>query len=101
MATAQGLGKRVPLSEFRLVGRGGTGVICIKLAEGDALVGLQQANAEEAADGDCLVATTTGLMSRTPVGGFPVRGRLAKGVRMVQLQGQSRLSSVSPCRYQR
>jgi DNA gyrase subunit A len=100
MATASGLGKRVALSEFKLMARGGLGVFCTKLDATDCLVSLHMVDQdEEEQQEDCLVATSGGMMSRTPVNGFNVVGRTARGVRIVRLQEGDRLSSVTPCRY--
>jgi DNA gyrase subunit A len=99
MATASGLGKRVPLSHFRLSARGTYGVFCIKLADKDSLVSLHEVNGGKEDGEDCLVATKSGMMIRTPVSGFNIVGRQAKGVRVVRMQGTDLLSSVTPCRF--
>jgi DNA gyrase/topoisomerase IV subunit A len=100
MATASGLGKRVALSEFKLGSRGLLGVFCTKLTAGDKLVSLTSVDAsEEKEEEDCLVSTSGGMMSRTPVNGFSVVGRTARGVRVIRLQEGDKLASVTPCRY--
>ena len=100
MATASGLGKRTALSEFALSARGGLGKFCTKLAEKDSLASLHVVDASEEEQGeDCMVTTSGGMMSRTPVTGFSVVGRTARGVRVVRLQSGDTLSSVTPCRY--
>lgn len=99
MATAQGQGKRTPLSEFRLTTRGTSGVVGITLRKGDHLVSLHVVDRDEADNEDCIVATGAGMMSRTPLEGFKVVGRATKGVRIVRMAEGDTLSSVTPCRH--
>lgn len=99
MATAQGQGKRTPLSEFRLTTRGSSGVVGFDLRKDDHLVSLHVVDRDEAESEDCIVATGSGMMSRTPLAGFRVVGRATKGVRIVRMAENDTLSSVTPCRY--
>ena len=101
MATDQGVGKRMALSELRLLSRGAQGVICCKLADGETLVSVHVVDkSEEAENEDCLLATNNGMVTRTPVSGFKLQGRISRGVRVMRLQTGDKLSHVTPCRYQ-
>lgn len=99
MATAQGLCKRVSLSKFVVKGRGGFGMIGIKLNEGDALMSLHVVHEHEVQEGDCVVATGGGKVMRTPVKGIMAKGREAKGSQVVALGKDDSLCWITPCRY--
>jgi DNA gyrase subunit A len=99
MATAKGLGKRVPLSQFSVKKRGGLGNIGIKLREGDALVSLNVVHEDQVDKEDCVVATGAGMMMRTPVKGIRASGRAARGVRVVRLGEGDSVSWMTPCIY--
>ena len=98
--TKKGMGKRVPLSAFRVMRRNCAGVRAIKLADGDELAALlpvpgggsseRRAIAAAAASSssgsrDLLVGTATGVMLRLAQADIPASSRSAKGVRVVRL----------------
>lgn len=106
LAASDGLGKRVPLSEFRMTSRTAAGVIGIKMNPGVSLVNVhvveddssdQEGNDE--AVNECLLASSTGMMSRIPLKDISVYGRTAKGLRITRLAGADTLTSITPCKY--
>jgi DNA gyrase subunit A len=122
LATSDGLGKRVALSEFPLTARGAAGVIGIKLSDRASLVDVHiveedssdgegvAAPSEDSSDGEgvaapgeavkeCLLASSSGMMSRIPLTDINVYGRSAQGVRITRLNGSDTLSSITPCKY--
>lgn len=104
LATSSGHGKRVPLSEFRFTSRLAAGVIGIKLAEGTSIVNVHVVANDESDEADdsvneCLVATSSGMMSRIALEDISVYGRGARGIRIVKLAPSDQLSSVTPCKY--
>lgn len=112
LATSSGLGKRVSLSEFRLQGRGGQGVLGIKIKPPNSIVnvhvvykGETNGGGKGAGHGDddgvseCLVASQNGMMSRIALNDISVYGRSAAGLRIVKLAENDLLSSITPCKY--
>ena len=83
---ANGFGKRTPLDEYRVQGRGGFGIINIKTTErnGDVVGVLDVTD-----DDDLLVATQQGQVVRTPVRDISTLGRNTQGVRLVRFKVES------------
>jgi DNA gyrase subunit A len=90
MVAERGHGKRVSLDEFPLQGRGGKGVQGIKL---DADSGLLVA-VLVVADQDEIIITTEEKVIRILAGDINVYRRYARGVRLIQLEGDDRIVSV-------
>jgi DNA gyrase subunit A len=106
LVTAQGQGKRVRVSDFRVkTGRVGQGVRAINLKAGDRLAAMQlvgapggaaAAAADSGSDaegaaappaaGDVLLSTHQGQLVRVPVGPIRVMGPTAKGTRLVRVR---------------
>src|SRR5262249_46927331 len=80
---ANGYGKRTPLAEYRVQGRGGMGIINIKTTErnGDVVAVLEVTD-----DDDLLIATQRGRVVRRPVRDISARGRPPEGVRLVRFK---------------
>ena len=119
--TKKGMGKRVPLSAFRVMRRNCVGVRAIKMAEGDELAALlpvpggavggpggsptaaarsrRRADAASASASagsrDLLVGTASGVMLRLAQADIPASGRSAKGVRVVRLAEGDAVASVT------
>jgi DNA gyrase subunit A len=80
---ANGFGKRTPLEEYRVQGRGGFGIINIKTTERNgAVVGVL----EVTDDDDLLIATQQGQVVRTPVKDVSSIGRNTQGVCLVRFK---------------
>ena len=112
LAASDGLGKRVPLSEFRMTSRTAAGVIGIKLNPDVSLVNVhvvEEASSEDSESEDqssggeavneCLLASSSGMMSRIALNEISVYGRAAKGLRITRLADSDILSSITPCKY--
>jgi DNA gyrase subunit A len=90
--TERGYGKRTPLEEYRLQGRAGKGIIDIKTAgrNGD-VVGMLQVHEGD----DLMVVTTKGKLIRMPTGEISSQGRNTLGVRIIDLETDDRVGSVT------
>ncbi len=90
-ACAGGYGKRTPIEEYPIKGRGGQGVINIKTSgrNGD-VVGLRLAS-----DGDdVMFITELGMIVRSPVGEMRPMGRATQGTRLVNLKSGDKLVAI-------
>lgn len=93
LVTRQGQGKRVPLADVPLrQGRGGKGVIGVKLNPGDAVAA---AHLLHSADDDVMLASRQGLMARCGAAEVRVCGRGAKGVRLLSLNDGDEVTTVA------
>jgi len=91
VATASGLGKRVPVDQFRLQRRAGLGLRGIKFRrDGDALVGLCVMGSEE----ELLLVSERGVIVRLQSEAIPQQSRAATGVRLQRLDKGDRLAEV-------
>ncbi|HDI10825.1 MAG TPA: DNA gyrase subunit A [Candidatus Acetothermia bacterium] len=91
LVTAAGYGKRISPTEFPLQGRGGKGVIGIKLDRGSGpLVGAVPAPGGS----EALVSTAKGKVIRFPVDQVSTFSRYARGVRLMRLDPGDRVASV-------
>ena len=91
VASASGLGKRVPVDQFRLQKRAGMGLRAIKFRrEGDVLVGLKVLGAGE----ELLLVSERGVIVRMKADAVPQQSRAATGVRLQKLDSGDRLSEV-------
>lgn len=86
--TENGYGKRSELSEYKRQSRGGRGLCCHKLGEKTgALAGIRIVPE----DYEIMLITDGGVIIRTHVSEIPVYGRSASGVRVMRLDGESRV----------
>jgi DNA gyrase subunit A len=91
VATASGLGKRVPVDQFRLQKRAGMGLRGIKFRRnGDTLVGLRVMGADE----ELLLVSERGVIVRLQSDAIPQQSRAATGVRLQKLDTGDRLAEV-------
>ena len=91
VASASGLGKRVPVTQFRLQKRAGMGLRAMKFrTDADALVGLRVLGAGE----EVLLVSEKGVIVRTSADAIPQQSRAATGVRLQRLDKGDRLSEV-------
>jgi len=87
-ATENGFGKRTPLDDFPLHGRGGQGVIGIQTsARNGRMVGAIQVNDDD----EVMLISSGGTLVRTPVDGISVQSRNTQGVRLIRLAAGERL----------
>ncbi|MFN9532750.1 MAG: DNA gyrase C-terminal beta-propeller domain-containing protein, partial [Cyanobacteriota bacterium] len=91
VASASGLGKRVPVQQFRLQKRAGMGLRAIRFRrEGDVLVGLKVLGAGE----ELLLVSERGVIVRMQSNAVPQQSRAATGVRLQRLDAGDRLTEV-------
>tara|TARA_Y100001968_G_scaffold333661_1_gene398122 strand:- start:57363 stop:59993 length:2631 start_codon:yes stop_codon:yes gene_type:complete len=91
VASANGLGKRVPVTQFRLQKRAGMGLRAIKFRiDGDELVGLKVLGKGE----ELLLVSERGVIVRTSADKISQQSRAATGVRLQRLDPGDRLSEV-------
>jgi DNA gyrase subunit A len=90
--TENGYGKRSEVSEYRFQGRGGSGVINIKVTEKNgAVVGIKSVS-----DADqLLLITQSGMLIRIKVKDIRETGRAAQGVRLIDLDEGDRVVAVA------
>ena len=93
IAREDGIGKRTPFEDYRLISRGGTGVIAIELPE-DGSVNV--AGALSVRDGgEVMLLTAKGQSIRTRVSEIRETGRGAKGVKLLTLAEGDKLLSIA------
>jgi DNA gyrase subunit A len=93
VAREDGIGKRTPFEDYRLIRRGGTGVIAIDLPE-DGSVAV--AGALSVLDTDeVMLLTAKGQSIRTRVKEIRETGRGAKGVKLVNLEAGDKLLAIA------
>ncbi len=91
VASASGLGKRVPVTQFRLQKRAGMGLRALKFRfDGDTLVGLKVLGQGE----ELLLVSEKGVIVRTSADKVPQQSRAATGVRLQRLDTGDHLSEV-------
>ena len=90
--TENGYGKRSEVTEYRFQGRGGSGVINVKVTEKNGpVVGIKSV-----VDSDqLLLITERGQLIRIKVNGIRETGRAAQGVRVIQLDEGDRLVGIA------
>ena len=84
----KGFGKRTPASEYPTKGRGGKGIITMKVAEKNGpLAGLITVSGTE----DIMVITDTGVIIRTSVANISQTGRSTMGVKVMRLDQEAKI----------
>ncbi|MDH3977301.1 MAG: DNA gyrase subunit A [Gammaproteobacteria bacterium] len=87
-ATEHGFGKRTPLSDFPVHGRGGQGVIGIQTTDRNGrMVGAVPVSDDD----EVMLISSGGTLVRTPVEGISVQSRNTQGVRLIRLSEDDRL----------
>ena len=91
-ACVNGFGKRTPVEEYRLIRRGGKGVINIKTTDrnGD-VVGMTVV----CDDDELMLITEKGILIRTRVAEIRETGRNAQGVRLIKIDERDRLVAMA------
>ena len=94
--TENGYGKRTPVQEYPLKGRGTMGVISIKTTERNGAV-VGAALVED--DDEVMLITDGGTLVRTPAAGVSVMGRNTQGVGMIRLSKGEKLVGIERVEY--
>jgi DNA gyrase subunit A len=86
------VGKRTPVDLYRLQGRGGKGIINLKVSEKTGeVIGAKQVRPEEG----MMLITSDGKIIRINVDGVRVSGRSTQGVKLMNLDAEDRLVAVA------
>ena len=90
--TAEGYGKRTPTSEYRPQGRGGKGLINMKVTQktGD-VIGIKVINPNQ----ELLLITTEGLVIRTDIDSIRATGRNTQGVMIMRTNSDDKVASLA------
>ncbi len=87
-ASEHGYGKRTPVDDFPIHGRGGQGVIALQVTERNGrVVGALQVKPDD----EIMLISSSGTLVRTPVSDISVQGRNTQGVRLIRLDEGDRL----------
>ncbi|MGH8178934.1 MAG: DNA gyrase C-terminal beta-propeller domain-containing protein, partial [Steroidobacter sp.] len=87
-ASQNGYGKRTPVEDFPIHGRGGQGVIALQISERNGrVVGALQIKPDD----EIMLISSNGTLVRTPVNEVSVQGRNTQGVRLIRLDEGDRL----------
>jgi DNA gyrase subunit A len=90
--TENGYGKRTKISDYRIIKRGGKGVISIKANKRNgSVVAVHIVNETD----HVMIMTANGIMIRLPVGGISLIGRNTQGVRVINLSSGDRVVGVA------
>jgi DNA gyrase subunit A len=90
-ASEHGYGKRTPLEDFPVHGRGGQGVIALQTTDRNgATVGAVQVTPGQ----ELMLISSTGTLVRTPVDEVSIVGRNTQGVRLIRLAEGERLTGI-------
>ncbi len=86
-----GFGKRTSSFEYRVTGRGGSGIVAMGMGKKNSAI-IAAFPVEES--DDLMLVSNTGQIIRVPVGGISVQGRAAQGVVVFRLEEAERVVSV-------
>jgi DNA gyrase subunit A len=90
--TEKGYGKRTPLEEYRTQGRGGTGVITMKITDKNGpIVAVRQVQNDD----EIMIASDQGKVIRTTVAEISEVGRNAQGVKLISLEDNEKVGAVA------
>ena len=82
----QGYGKRTPLEEYRLQGRGGFGIRNYPVKEtGNPVCGIKVVDEDD----DIILISTEGIIIRVPASEIRMCGRISKGVKVMKVSGEN------------
>ena len=88
VASENGYGKRTPIEDFPVHGRGGQGVIALQISERNGrMVGALLVRPDD----EVMLISSNGTLVRTPVSEISEQGRNTQGVRLIRLDDGDRL----------
>ena len=95
VASEKGMGKLTHIDEFKVQNRGGKGVKCYNITEktGD-VVGVKAVNE----DNEIMIINTDGIIIRMECSTISVQGRVTSGVKLINLQENSKVASIAKVR---
>jgi DNA gyrase subunit A len=90
--TERGYGKRTDFDAYRLINRGGKGVLNIKITEKNGkVVAIKSVNEDE----EIMLVSQSGIIIRVPVSGIAHIGRATQGVRVMRMNSGDRVTTVA------
>jgi DNA gyrase subunit A len=90
--TQKGYGKRTPIEEYRVQGRGGSGILTMRITDKNGpVVAVRRVVDED----DIIIASDQGKVIRTRVAEISEVGRVAQGVRLIHLEEGERVGAVA------
>jgi DNA gyrase subunit A len=90
--TQNGYGKRTFMEEYRPQGRGGSGIMTMKITEKNGPIVAVRKVADE---DDIIIASDKGKVIRTRVSEISEVGRIAQGVRLINLEEGEKVAAVA------
>ena len=95
VASEKGMGKLTHIDEFKVQNRGGKGVKCYNITEktGD-VVGVKAVKEEN----EIMIINTDGIIIRMECSTISVQGRVTSGVKLINLQENSKVASIAKVR---
>ena len=95
--TEKGQGRRTEFDEYRQQSRAGKGIINYKVDDDKGFVaGIRTVNEDD----DAILITNDGVIIRIPVGQITVQSRYAGGVRVMRVEGDTRLVSMARAQHE-
>ena len=95
IASEKGMGKRTAIEEFTCQNRGGKGVKCYKITEKTGnVIGVKAVNE----DNEIMIINTEGIVIRMECAGISILGRVASGVKLINLDSNKKVASIAKVR---
>lgn len=92
VVTEKGYGKKTNVEEYRLTHRGSKGVKALNITEKNGnIVTFKSVNGDE----DLMIITDSGIIIRLPLDQVSTTGRVAQGVRLINLKEEQKVSTVA------
>ena len=92
VVTEKGYGKRTNINEYRMTHRGSKGVKALNITEKNGnIVAFKLVNGEE----DLMIITDSGMIIRLSVDQISTTGRVAQGVRLINLKDNQKVSNIA------
>ncbi len=92
VVTEKGYGKRTNILEYRMTHRGSKGVKALNVTEKNGnIVSFKVVKGQE----DLMIITNSGIIIRLPIDQISVTGRVAQGVRLINLKDNQTVSSIA------
>ena len=88
----RGFGKRTPVAEFREQGRGGKGIMLMRVtSRTGSVAGMRHVSGDE----DIMLVTAQGMMIRTSASGVRRIGRATQGVKLIDIGPEDKVVAVA------
>ena len=95
IASEKGMGKRTAIEEFTCQNRGGKGVKCYKITEKTGnVIGVKAVNEEN----EIMIINTEGIVIRMECAGISILGRVASGVKLINIDSDTKVASIAKVR---